>query len=106
MPLPRIQRAVRTHDRICPGHAQPTRPVPMSERGAGLHGLLVVDRAPTVRGRSSGRKTLYLASHASHIIGWPPEEGRRLIEELVAFATQPQFVYQHCWHVGDPTHLG
>jgi alpha-ketoglutarate-dependent 2,4-dichlorophenoxyacetate dioxygenase len=49
----------------------------------------------------SGRKTLYLASHASHIIGWPVEEGRALIEELVAFATQPRFVYRHHWRVGD-----
>ena len=49
----------------------------------------------------SGRKSLYLASHASHIIGRPVEEGRRLIEELIAFATQPQFVYQHRWHVDD-----
>jgi alpha-ketoglutarate-dependent 2,4-dichlorophenoxyacetate dioxygenase len=49
----------------------------------------------------SGRKTLYLASHASHIIGWPVEQGRSLIEELIAFATQPQFVYQHPWRRGD-----
>jgi alpha-ketoglutarate-dependent 2,4-dichlorophenoxyacetate dioxygenase len=49
----------------------------------------------------SGRKTLYIASHASHVIGWPTEKGRALIEELVDFATQPQFVYQHRWHVGD-----
>src|SRR6516162_39973 len=41
----------------------------------------------------SGRTSLYLASHASHVIGWPVEEGRVLIEELVAFATQRQFVY-------------
>jgi alpha-ketoglutarate-dependent 2,4-dichlorophenoxyacetate dioxygenase len=51
--------------------------------------------------RYSGRTSLYLASHASHIIGWPVEEGRALIEELIAFATQPQFVYQHRWAVGD-----
>jgi len=49
----------------------------------------------------SGRKTLYLASHASHVIGWPVEEGRKLIEELMAFATQPRLVYQHRWHVHD-----
>lgn len=49
----------------------------------------------------SGRKTLYIASHASHVIGWPTEKGRALIEELVDFATQPQFVYRHRWHVGD-----
>jgi alpha-ketoglutarate-dependent 2,4-dichlorophenoxyacetate dioxygenase len=53
------------------------------------------------RHADSGRRTLYLASHASHIVGWPVEEGRRLIEELIAFATQPRFVYQHRWRVGD-----
>ena len=50
---------------------------------------------------TSGRTSLYLASHASHIIGWPVEEGRALIEELIVFATQPQFVYRHRWTVGD-----
>ena len=48
--------------------------------------------------RYSGRTSLYLASH---VIGWPVEEGRALIEELIAFATEPQFVYQHRWTVGD-----
>jgi alpha-ketoglutarate-dependent 2,4-dichlorophenoxyacetate dioxygenase len=49
----------------------------------------------------SGRTSLYLASHVSHIIGWPVEKGRALIEELIAFATQPQFVHRHRWRVGD-----
>jgi alpha-ketoglutarate-dependent 2,4-dichlorophenoxyacetate dioxygenase len=57
---------------------------------------LLVRRHP-----GSGRKTLYLASHASHIVGRPVEEGRKLIEELVQFATRPQFVYSHRWRVGD-----
>src|SRR5262252_5424842 len=51
--------------------------------------------------RASGRTSLYLASHASHIIGWPVEKGRALIEELIALATQRQFVYQHRWRLGD-----
>ena len=49
----------------------------------------------------SGRMSLYLAAHASHVIGGPIEEGRKLVEELIAFATQPQFVYSHRWTVGD-----
>lgn len=49
----------------------------------------------------SGRMSLYLASHASHILGMPIDEGRALIEELCAFATQPRFVYAHQWRVGD-----
>jgi alpha-ketoglutarate-dependent 2,4-dichlorophenoxyacetate dioxygenase len=49
----------------------------------------------------SQRKTLYLASHASHIIDWPIPEGRILLHDLIEFATQPQFVYRHHWRVGD-----
>ncbi len=49
----------------------------------------------------SGRKSLYLASHASHIPGMPIDEGRALIAELTAFATQPQFVFAYKWRVGD-----
>jgi alpha-ketoglutarate-dependent 2,4-dichlorophenoxyacetate dioxygenase len=50
---------------------------------------------------SSGRKTLYLASHASHIVGMPVAEGRALIKELTDFATQQSFVYRHRWTRGD-----
>ena len=49
----------------------------------------------------SRRKTLYLASHASHIIGWPTDEGRALLIRLIEFSTQPRFVYQHRWRAGD-----
>ena len=50
---------------------------------------------------SSGRKSLYLASHASHVIGWPEEKGRALLRELTEHATQPRFVYAHKWCPGD-----
>ncbi|MBI4637912.1 MAG: TauD/TfdA family dioxygenase [Candidatus Rokubacteria bacterium] len=50
---------------------------------------------------ATGRRSLYLGSHASHIVGWPVEEGRRLLRELLEFATQPRFVYRHAWHVED-----
>jgi alpha-ketoglutarate-dependent 2,4-dichlorophenoxyacetate dioxygenase len=49
----------------------------------------------------SGRKTLYLASHASHIAGWPVPEGRLLLRDLIEFATRREFVYVHRWRVGD-----
>jgi alpha-ketoglutarate-dependent 2,4-dichlorophenoxyacetate dioxygenase len=49
----------------------------------------------------SGRKSLYLASHAGRILGMPEPEGRALIDELVAHATQRQFVYTHRWRVND-----
>jgi alpha-ketoglutarate-dependent 2,4-dichlorophenoxyacetate dioxygenase len=43
-------------------------------------------------GGARGR-TLYLAAHASHIVGWPREKGEQLLQELMAFATQPRFTY-------------
>jgi alpha-ketoglutarate-dependent 2,4-dichlorophenoxyacetate dioxygenase len=49
----------------------------------------------------SQRKTLYLSAHASHIVGWPVAEGRLLLWDLTAHATQSQFVYSHRWQVGD-----
>jgi alpha-ketoglutarate-dependent 2,4-dichlorophenoxyacetate dioxygenase len=47
------------------------------------------------------RRSLYLASHASQIVGWPVPEGRLLLRDLTEHATQPQFVYRHAWRVGD-----
>ena len=49
----------------------------------------------------SKRKTLYLSAHASHVVGWPVADGRLLLVDLNAHATQPQFVYSHTWRVGD-----
>jgi alpha-ketoglutarate-dependent 2,4-dichlorophenoxyacetate dioxygenase len=49
----------------------------------------------------SGRNALYIGATASHIIGMPVEEGQRLLGELIEFASRPQFVYRHKWHVGD-----
>ncbi len=49
----------------------------------------------------SGRKSLYVASHASRIVGWPVPEGRLLLRDLIEHATQPEFVYRHSWRVGD-----
>ncbi|MFO0996695.1 MAG: TauD/TfdA family dioxygenase [Alphaproteobacteria bacterium] len=67
-----------------------------------LHEKLPPVRQTMVRRHpGSGRMSLYLASHASHVIGWPVEKGRALIEELIAFATQPQFVFRHEWRVDD-----
>jgi len=49
----------------------------------------------------NGRKSLYIASHAGRIVGMPEAEGRALIEQLIAHATQRQFVYTHRWRVHD-----
>ena len=45
----------------------------------------------------SGRKSLYVASHAGRILGMPADEGRALIDRLIEHCTQRQFVYTHRW---------
>ncbi|MCW2365100.1 alpha-ketoglutarate-dependent 2,4-dichlorophenoxyacetate dioxygenase [Sphingobium sp. B11D3B] len=50
---------------------------------------------------ASGRKCLVIGSHADHIIGMDEAEGRALLDALVAFASQPQFIYSHRWQQGD-----
>ena len=49
----------------------------------------------------TGRKSLYLSAHASHIIGWPVADGRLLLMDLNTHATQRNFVYTHGWRAGD-----
>jgi alpha-ketoglutarate-dependent 2,4-dichlorophenoxyacetate dioxygenase len=49
----------------------------------------------------SGRKSLYLSSHAGAIVGMPTPEARILLRDLNEHATQPKFVYVHHWRVGD-----
>ena len=49
----------------------------------------------------TGRKTLYLASHAFRIIDWPVPDARLLLRDLMEHATQRKFVYRHAWQVGD-----
>ncbi len=43
------------------------------------------------------RKSLFVASHAGRIWSMSNEEGRALIDELLAHVTQRQFVYTHRW---------
>lgn len=49
----------------------------------------------------NGRESLYLASHAFEIEGMDKTEGRAVLDELIAFCTQPQFTYSHSWEVDD-----
>ena len=50
---------------------------------------------------STGRKSLYLSSHAGGIVGWPVPEARAFLRDLVEHATQREYVYVHRWRVGD-----
>lgn len=49
----------------------------------------------------NGRKSVYIGSHASHIEGLAVEEGRALLQELLARATRSERVYRHTWRQHD-----
>ena len=49
----------------------------------------------------NGRRSLYLASHASRILDRPVPDGRLLLRDLIEHATAPSLVYRHSWRSGD-----
>ena len=55
----------------------------------------------TWRNPANDRRALYLASHAYAVEGMGDNEGKALLAELIAAATQPDAVYRHAWRPGD-----
>ncbi len=55
----------------------------------------------TWRNPANGRVALYIASHAYAVEGLGGAEARILLDELIADATRPEFIYQHNWRQGD-----
>jgi alpha-ketoglutarate-dependent 2,4-dichlorophenoxyacetate dioxygenase len=45
----------------------------------------------------NGRKSLYLASHAGAVVGWPVPEARAFLRDLNEEAIRPENVYVHKW---------
>jgi alpha-ketoglutarate-dependent 2,4-dichlorophenoxyacetate dioxygenase len=50
---------------------------------------------------TSGRKSLYLSSHAGRILGWPDPEARLFLLNMMEHGTQRQFVCSHKWQQHD-----
>jgi alpha-ketoglutarate-dependent 2,4-dichlorophenoxyacetate dioxygenase len=49
----------------------------------------------------TGRKSLYLSSHAGNIVGWLVPESRDFLRDLNEHATQRELVYTHRWRQYD-----
>lgn len=49
----------------------------------------------------NGTASYFVGSHAQAIVGWHPEEGRLLLDELQAHATADEHVLEHAWQPGD-----
>lgn len=56
---------------------------------------------PLVWTHRSGRKSLVLGATADHVVGMDVDEGRALLEELLARATIAENTYRHTWSLGD-----
>jgi taurine dioxygenase len=53
---------------------------------------------PVVRTHpETGRNILYISRHVSHFAGLPRPESDRLMEKLMAHATEERFVFRHKW---------
>ena len=56
---------------------------------------------PLVWHHRSGRKSLVLSTSASHVVGMDEKKATPFCARLMAWATQPEYVYRHEWQLGD-----
>ena len=56
---------------------------------------------PLVWSHRSGRKSLVLGATTADVVDMDHEEGRALLDDLLARATTPDRIYRHEWRVGD-----
>ena len=56
---------------------------------------------PLVWTHRNGRRSMLLGSTADTVVGRSPAEGRKLLDRLLEWSTQPQYVVRHTWQVGD-----
>jgi alpha-ketoglutarate-dependent taurine dioxygenase len=56
---------------------------------------------PLVWTRRNGRRSMLLGSTAGDIVGKSADESRALLDRLLDWSTQPDFVVQHKWRRGD-----
>jgi alpha-ketoglutarate-dependent taurine dioxygenase len=78
----------REHDRVKPSAEEIAEAPPHSHPMVRVH-------------PDTGRKSLFMGQHCSHIDGRLFAEGRARIEALEDHATQEQFTYRHKWCAGD-----
>ena len=56
---------------------------------------------PLVWKHRNDRKSLLIGSTAERILGWPEDQSDALLDRLLEWSTQPQFVLRHHWRRGD-----
>jgi taurine dioxygenase len=95
-----VQKLRGVHERGGPEHEPAAAGgsvalAPETRRHAAEHPLVRVHP-------ETAKKALYVAKDVvTRASGMREEDGRRLLEQLEAFATQPRFIYAHRWRKGD-----
>jgi len=51
--------------------------------------------------KANGLKSVMIGVHAKCVVGWPEDESRALLDDLLARATRPENSYRHQWRQGD-----
>lgn len=51
--------------------------------------------------KANGLKSVMIGVHAKCVVGWPEDESRALLDDLLARATRPENTYRHEWRQGD-----
>jgi len=50
---------------------------------------------------ANGLKSVMIGLHAKCVVGWPEDESRALLDDLLARATRPENSYRHEWQQDD-----
>jgi alpha-ketoglutarate-dependent taurine dioxygenase len=56
---------------------------------------------PLIWTHRTGRKSIVNGITAGHVVGMGRKDSDRLLQEVLDWATQPQYVYRHEWTMGD-----
>ncbi|MEX0665409.1 MAG: TauD/TfdA family dioxygenase [Acidimicrobiia bacterium] len=79
---------------------QLAHPEPSEEERAAWDGVPPKEH-PLVWTHRDGRKSMLIGATAHEVVGWSWDESRALLDHLLEWSTQPQFVLRHHWHRGD-----
>lgn len=89
----RVIHSIEASQRLINPNPSPEEVAMMRSRPTKTHPLVWTHR--------SGRKSLVMGATAGEVVGMAPDEGRALLDDLLARATRPERVYRHRWSVGD-----
>jgi alpha-ketoglutarate-dependent taurine dioxygenase len=89
----RVVHTIEAAQRLAFPDPSPEEVAIWRKRPANVHPLLWRHR--------SGRHSLVLGATTDHVVGMDRDEGRALLDDLLARSTTPDRVYRHQWNVGD-----